>query len=411
MKLIISVFCFAIFFFSKHYTAMETKVKPTLKDTIMTAMQKTFAQTCEVECTSEKSQNFNFLHIIEHGNVDDLDEVVSKIGGYGKLLEDYPNLLYYATLQQKLTIFKHLIANGYSVDSYVPESKMPIYEFIIYMKSTPIRDRMLRIAYDTSENMLEDYYRPMFKKSGWQADAATAMKRNDFIYIDRILNRHKANPENVIIDQGLMIHSAVLNDCPMCVKLILEAGADPNFPYVGLALLQDEYTNEKKSIEDWTPLMIAVAKGNDRVIDALLESPKIQVAKGVPEDDLFTAREIARQQPRNERKFELLNKLRARPADRPILQSWVKGVALEHLNMKFALRRHNKKWVEFILHNVDKKFDAEWLKFAVENSNVECLEILIKEYPKSLKELKLIEALSSSDAEYERKCEVIQSNQ
>ncbi len=53
----------------------------------------------------------------------------------------------------------------------------------------------------------------MFKKTGWDADAAEAMKLNDFIYIDRILNRHKAHPDNVITNQGLMIHSAILYDC------------------------------------------------------------------------------------------------------------------------------------------------------------------------------------------------------
>ena len=339
-----------------------------------------------------------------------MDEIVSKIGGYGKLLESHPNLLYYATLHQKLTIFKHLIANGYSVDAFVPETDKPIYEFIIYMKSTPIRDRMLRIAYDTSENMLEDYYRPMFKKSGWHADAAAAMNINDFIYIDRILNRHKADPENVILNQGLMIHSAILNDCPMCVKLILEAGADPNFPYVGTAPLTDcEVGKKGKKIADWTPLMMAVAKGNERVIDALLESPKLQVTKGLPFDDLHIAREIARELPKSEKKIKILQKLRARPADRATLETWVKDVDLKHLSMKFALRRQNRKWVEFILHNVDKEFDPEWLSFAIQNSNAECFRILATECPSKFEELGLINVLTRNAFEYEKKKEIILS--
>jgi ankyrin repeat protein len=182
----------------------------------------------------------------------------------------------------------------------VPGLNIPIYHFVITMKSTPIRDRMLRICHQTSARMLEDYYRPMFKIEDWDEHAAEAMKLNDFIYIDRILNRHGADPRNIITDQGLMIHSAVLNDCPECVKLILEAGADPNYPYPGTSLLNGNTLDDQgEFVQHWTPLMMAVAKGNMRVIDALLESPKIQVCKGLPGNEMRTARSIARKWPKS----------------------------------------------------------------------------------------------------------------
>jgi hypothetical protein len=40
-----------------------------------------------------------------------------------------------------------------------------------------------------------------------------------------------ADSHNIITEQTLMIHFAVLNDCPEGVKLILDAGADPNYHY------------------------------------------------------------------------------------------------------------------------------------------------------------------------------------
>jgi hypothetical protein len=42
-------------------------------------------------------------------------------------------MLYYAAVHEKL-IFNHLIGKGFSVDAMVP-----IYHFVITMKSTPVR--------------------------------------------------------------------------------------------------------------------------------------------------------------------------------------------------------------------------------------------------------------------------------
>jgi hypothetical protein len=258
--------------------------------------------------------------------------------------------------------------------------------------------------------MLEDYYRPMFKIEDWDEHAAKAMKLNDFIYIDRILNRHGADPNNIITDQGLMIHSAVLNDCPECVKLILEAGADPNYPYPGTALLKDCKIGDRvKKIDHWTPLMMAVAKGNMRVIDALLESPKIQVCKGLPGNNLKIARDIARELPDSPEKFALLKRLYARPADKPILEEWVTGIALRHLSMEFALQRRDRKNVEFLLHNCVFEFDPKWLKFAVTRSNAECLRILIEEYTLPIEDLELDSLLNAQIFERREKREVIAS--
>jgi ankyrin repeat protein len=258
--------------------------------------------------------------------------------------------------------------------------------------------------------MLEDYYRPMFKIEDWDEHAAEAMKLNDFIYIDRILNRHGADPRNIITDQGLMIHSAVLNDCPECVKLILEAGADPNYPYPGTALLKDCKIGDRvKKIDHWTPLMMAVAKGNMRVIDALLESPKIQVCKGLPGNEMQIARDLVRELPGSPEKFTLLKKLYARPEDKPILEEWVRGIALRHLTMEFALQRRDRKNVEFLLHNCIFEIDPEWLKFAATRSNAECLQVLIREYPLPITNLELDLLLNEQIFEWKTKKEVISS--
>jgi ankyrin repeat protein len=256
--------------------------------------------------------------------------------------------------------------------------------------------------------MLEDYYRPMFKIEDWDEQAAEAMKLNDFIYIDRILNRHGADPNNIITDQGLMIHSAVLNDCHECVKLILDAGADPNYPYPGTAFLKDCKVGDRiKKIDYWTPLMMAVAKGNMRVIDALLESPNLRVTQGLPDDHLHLARSLVRKWSKSEAKFTLLKKLYARPEDRPILEEWVRGIALRHLSMEFALQRRDRKNVEFLLHNCIFEIDPEWLKFAILRSSAECLQILIEEYPFSIEDLELDLLIKPGIFEWEEKREII----
>jgi ankyrin repeat protein len=250
----------------------------------------------------------------------------------------------------------------------------------------------------------------MFKIEDWDEQAAEAMKLNDFIYIDRILNRHGADPNNIITDQGLMIHSAVLNDCPECVKLILEAGADPNYPYPGTALMNSCKVGMKdKIIDGWSPLMMAVAKGNMRVIDALLESPKLRVTQGLPEDQLHTARQLLRELPYFPEKFDILKKLYARPADKSTLENWVYGVALRHLSMEFALQRRDRKNVEFLLHNCILEIDPEWLKYAVIRSNAECLEVIISEYPGCVVSLQLHSLIRPETFEWKEKKAVIES--
>ncbi len=354
-------------------------------------------------------ENAALFEVIINGTVDDLDDAVEAAGGYNNYLKKGSSLLYYATAHQKLVIFKHLIGKGFSVDAVIPRLGMPIYRFIITMKSNPVRDRMLRIAYETSDRMFDDYYKPMFKKTGWDADAAEAMKVNDFIYIDRILNRHKAHPDNVITNQGLMIHSAILNDCPECVKLILEAGGNPNHPFVGNARLSATPLGKgSKTIDNWSPLMMAVAMGNMRVIEALLASPKIQVCKGLPGMEMHTARDLVRNWTDLGLKCEVLKKLQARPADTPILENWIKGIALEHLTMKFALSKKNRKLVEFLLHNCINEIDYEWVRYAAKHSNSECLEILAAEYPETIDVDDCISLLASDDPDYQKKLAILQ---
>jgi hypothetical protein len=156
--------------------------------------------------------------------------------------------------------------------------------------------------------------------------------------------------------------------------------------------------------------MMAVAKGNMRVIDALLESPNIQVCKGLPGNDLKIARYIARKLPGSPEKFALLKRLYARPADKPILEEWVRGIALRHLSLEFALQRRDRKNVEFLLHNCIFEIDPEWLKFAATCSNAECLQVLIHEYALPIEDLKLDTLLLNEQIfECDEKKEVISS--
>ncbi len=149
--------------------------------------------------------------------------------------------------------------------------------------------------------------------------------------------------------------------------------------------------------------MMAVAKGKIRAIEALLESPRIQMCKGLPYDQLHTARSMVRELTTSPFKIEVLRKLKARPVDAPIFENWIKGVALEHLTMKFALSKKNRKFVEFLIHNCVEEINPEWILHAVVHSNAELLEILIDEFSGQAIALNLTTLLNPKDPVFPQK--------
>lgn len=122
------------------------------------------------------------------------------------------------------------------------------------------------------------------------------MQQNDFIYMERLLERHNADVRNVILDQGMYIQAVVISDCPNCVSELVKNGADPNAPYFGQKKLTHHIweVDEILKITGYAPLMRAVAIGSKRCVDALLESPLIEVTRGVKNDKFETARKVAK---------------------------------------------------------------------------------------------------------------------
>ena len=81
------------------------------------------------------------------------------------------------------------------------------------------------------------------------------------------------------------------------------------------------------------------------------------------------------------------------------------------MDMKFALHKANRKFLEFLLHNCVQEIKPEWLEFAVKHSSVECLKILLDEFPNPSAISDLKKFLKADDKEYAQKENLIKKVQ
>lgn len=353
-----------------------------MSNSLIETLQKSNAKQAKVLSKDSIGQ---LIEKIKTAELKEVDEMASKLG-YVNLVILGHNLPYYAFIHKRVDLFRLFISKGFSPDMNIPEFNIPLYRFIIETKTSPERDNMLRTAYEHSKKMIPYYYNPKYKKSGWHADAIEAMKKNDFIFIERLLQKHNAHPENVMLTEGLFIHSAVINDCPNCVRAILKAGADVNSPFpfdyeLTNTLIEDKDTPVE--IYKWTPLMIACAKGNKRVIDALLESPKIEITRGLPSNKFYNARQVARFIQDEKFRKQLLNRIHARPADVYALDRWLSGTRISTLSLENAIIKQNRSHVEYLLINTVPRppnIQKQLFLTAIEKSSAEILDILKREF-------------------------------
>ncbi len=82
---------------------------------------------------------------------------------------------------------------------------------------------------------------------------------------------------------------------------------------------------------------------------------------------------------------------------------------MKNLSIKFALYMRNKSYIEFLLHNCVREIDPEWFKFAISDSNAECLQVLLDEYPQSIVEMDLNSLVTPDIFESDEKRDVILS--
>lgn len=98
---------------------------------------------------------------------------------------------------------------------------------------------------------------------------------NDFPMLKRALDEG-LDPNQNFASHGSILGLSVMFGCTRCVKILIERGANVNTPISYKNMIYMEGTNKTQSPEGWSPLMLAVADGQSRIVKILLESGFIQ---------------------------------------------------------------------------------------------------------------------------------------
>lgn len=83
------------------------------------------------------------------------------------------------------------------------------------------------------------------------------------------------NPNQNIETHGSLLGASVLFRCVSCVKMLIESGASVNTPIKYKPTISMEGTSKTASPEGWSPLKLAVADGQARIVKILIENNKI----------------------------------------------------------------------------------------------------------------------------------------
>jgi hypothetical protein len=127
------------------------------------------------------------------------------------------------------------------------------------------------------------------------------LKVHDYIYDNNYPMLRRALDDGfdhnfVLPNRGSLLGLSVVAGCYRCVKMLVEHGADVNTPILMEEVIKVKGWNDITSIKGWTPLMMAVADGNVRIVQELIESGSALVSKtgNGQEGPRFHAREVAR---------------------------------------------------------------------------------------------------------------------
>jgi ankyrin repeat protein len=142
------------------------------------------------------------------------------------------------------------------------------------------------------------------------------LKVHDYIYDNNYPMLRRALDDGfdhnfVLPNRGSLLGLSVVAGCYRCVKMLVERGADVNTPILMEEVIKVKGWNDITSIKDWTPLMMAVADGNVRIVQELIESGSALVSKtgNGKEGPRFHARAVARNIKDEELRKAILNSL------------------------------------------------------------------------------------------------------
>jgi hypothetical protein len=143
------------------------------------------------------------------------------------------------------------------------------------------------------------------------------LKVHDYIYDNNYPMLRRALDDGfdhnfVLPNRGSLLGLSVVAGCYRCVKMLVEHGADVNTPILMDEVIKVKGWNDITSVKGWTPLMMAVADGNVRIVQELIESGSALVSKtgNGQEGPRFHAREVARRIKDEESRNDILDSLK-----------------------------------------------------------------------------------------------------
>jgi ankyrin repeat protein len=178
------------------------------------------------------------------------------------------------------------------------------------------------------------------------------VEMNNYPILRRAL-QEGMDPDVECKNTGNILAMAVLSKCVECVKMLVDRGADVNRYIISQDAISFDTMRGPENPNGWTLLMVAVAHGRERLIEALINSGVAKVyktAKG-KEKERFHARAVARLNNTHTFNNRALQLLKPNPAEIEHLKTFViKGqtfdealasVDLAAIDAFFILRGHD----------------------------------------------------------------------
>jgi hypothetical protein len=205
------------------------------------------------------------------------------------------------------------------------------------------------------------------------------LKVHDYIYDNNYPMLRRALDDGfdhnfVLPNRGSLLGLSVVAGCYRCVKMLVERGADVNTPLLMDEVIKVKGWNDITSIKGWTPLMIAVADGNVRIVQELIESGSALVSKtgNGQEGPRFHAREVARRIEKKALRETIFGNLRLNSTEKRNLEEEITGKSLEN-----CLKEGNLSLIDkfFLLRN-DLNIIPENIQVFKEDCDEDAADIL-----------------------------------
>ena len=148
---------------------------------------------------------------------------------------------------------------------------------------------------------------------------------HEFPMLNRAL-RESLNPNMRIPNVGSLLGISAMVKCHRCVKLLIDFGADVNTPLEYTQPIEAKALNEDIIPKNWSPLMVAVGQGNERMIELLIKSgARVTYIPPGREEDRFHARAVARKIEDKEERAKILPLLKLNTTEKEEVNRAIEG--------------------------------------------------------------------------------------